>query len=76
MSPESAQPAEPLFPYCRELRSKKLAFARTAPRTEDDILDASNHCWCARTRQSLGPDNDLVRPEECRSGRECYRPVL
>jgi hypothetical protein len=72
----SATPAEPLFPYCSELRSKKLVFARTPPRVEADILDASNHCWCARTQQALGPDNELVQPEDCRAGRECYRPVL
>jgi hypothetical protein len=65
-----------VFPYCRELRSKKLTFARQPPRTEEDILDASNHCWCARTMQALGPDGELVRPEECRSGRECFRNVL
>jgi hypothetical protein len=72
----SETPAEPLFPYCRELRSKKLCFARTPPRTEDDILDASNHCWCGKTMQALGPDSDLVRPEECRTGRACYQAVL
>jgi hypothetical protein len=76
MSADPAGPAEVLFPYCLELRSKKLAFSRTPPRSEDDILDASNHCWCATTKQALGPDNELVRPEDCRSGRECYRPVL
>jgi len=72
----SETPAEPLFPYCRELRSKKLSFARTPPRSEDDILDASNSCWCGKTMQPIGPDSELVRPEECRSGRDCYQPVL
>jgi len=74
MSEPAATPV--LFPYCRELRSKKLTFARTPPRTEEDILDASNHCWCARTMQALGPDGELVRPEECRAGRDCFQGVL
>lgn len=72
----SETPELPLFPYCRELRSKKLAFARTPPRCEADILDASNHCWCGKTKQALGPDSELVRPEDCRPGRDCYQPVL
>ena len=72
---ENAVP-EPLFPYCRELRSKKLTFARQPPRCEADILDASNHCWCARTQQALGPDGELVRPDECRTGRDCFQGVL
>ena len=72
----SETPSEPLFPYCSELRSKKLCFAQTPPRGEADILDASNHCWCGKTMQALGPDGERVRPEACRAGRDCYRPVL
>lgn len=72
--PESA--ASALFPFCREIRSKKLYFARHPPRSEDEILDGSRHCWCSRTMQALGPDGEPVRPEECRAGRPCFRAFL
>ncbi len=65
-----------LFPFCRLLRSKKLYFARQPPRTEEEILDASRRCWCSRTMQALGPDGELVAPEDCRSGRTCFEGFL
>ena len=65
-----------LSPYCADLQSKKLLL-RTAPAlTERDVLDASNHCWCARTYKVLGPDRDVARPELCQSGRDCFRTVF
>jgi len=65
-----------LFPYCSELRSKKLCFSEEPPRSEADILDASNHVWCGQTMQALGPDGERVRPAACRAGRSCFRDVL
>ena len=63
-----------LSPFCGALRSKKACFLDAPPRTESDILDGSNHCWCDRTKMSVGPDQDLVAPEDCRDGRDCYVP--
>jgi hypothetical protein len=63
-----------LSPYCRLLRSKRIFFLAGPPRTESDVLDASNSCWCARTMRALGPDRDVVHPDECRAGRSCYEP--
>lgn len=68
--------ASALLPYCRDIRSKKLYFARRPPRTEEEILDGSRHCWCSRTMQALGPDDEPVRPEDCRAGRPCFRAFL
>jgi len=42
------------------------------PMTPEDILDPSNHCWCRRTMQVIGPDGGLVRPQKCSSKRGCY----
>lgn len=61
-------------PYCRHLRSKKFYFLAGPPRTSGDILDASRHCWCQRTAQALGPDQEEVDPELCIRGRECFAP--
>ena len=63
-------------PFCRELRSKKYYFVQGVPMEETDILDGSNHCWCSKTMQAIGPDADLVHPSECKAGRACYRSLF
>jgi hypothetical protein len=63
-------------PMCAELRSKKYYFLQAPPRVASDLLDASNDCWCARTSDRIGPDHDLVHPDECRSGRTCFRAIF
>ena len=69
-----------ISPYCSKLRSKKLCFAEGPPQSEDDILDGSGRVWCQRTMMAVGPDGDLVDPEDCQSARGCFvafgsRPV-
>ncbi len=73
MSEQAATPPQ-VSPYCSRLRSKKYFFLETAPLTPGDILDASGHCWCARTQQAVGPDSDIVRPDDCVAPRECFEP--
>lgn len=63
-------------PFCAHLRSKKYYFQDAAPRTNEDILDASNWCWCAKTCTFLGPDDDVVHPDACRAGRACFRALF
>ena len=41
-----------------------------------DILDASQHCWCAQTMQTLGPDRFECHPEDCTTGRDCFESPL
>lgn len=64
------------FPLCAELRSKKYYLLGRPPRCSEDVLDASNDTWCARTQDRLGPDKDPVDPENCRAGRTCFRALL
>ncbi|MBI5364016.1 MAG: hypothetical protein HZA53_12605 [Planctomycetes bacterium] len=63
-------------PFCRHIQSKKLFFRSSPPEHEEDILDASRHCWCRRTQQVLGPDGEVVAPDDCRAGRECFQGLL
>ncbi|QDU69794.1 hypothetical protein [Engelhardtia mirabilis] len=65
-----------LSPFCADLGSKKLLLNSKPPMTEEDVLDASNHCWCRRTNQVLGPDREVAVPELCRSGRSCFRSLF
>ena len=59
---------KPKLPYllCADLCSKKL-------RCAEDVLDRSQHCWCARTEKALGPDGELAWPDDCDAKRSCYR---
>lgn len=63
-------------PYCVHLSSKKLMIADAPPMTTRDVLDASQHCWCARTMQVLGPDRMQCHPEDCTKGRDCFESPL
>ena len=62
-----------LSPFCRDLCSKKILVSEGLPRTDSDVLDASNHCWCNRTMTILGPDREPAHPEDCRDQRECFQ---
>ena len=65
-----------LSPFCIHLQSKKTFFLRAPPMEVSDILDGSRHCWCRRTMLALGPDGEVVDPEDCRSGRSCFASIL
>lgn len=62
----------PLSPYCSHLASKKSYFNELPPRTDEDVVDGSNHCWCTKTMLAVGPDADVVGPEDCLSDRSCF----
>lgn len=62
----------PLSPYCTHIRSKKLAFAERPPREERDVLDGSGRAWCAHTMDAIGPDAEIVHPEDCQHRRACF----
>ncbi|MDZ4774214.1 MAG: hypothetical protein SGI72_13875 [Planctomycetota bacterium] len=63
-------------PFCTHLQSKKNYFRSTPAMEEDDYLDASRHCWCRLTMQAMGPDKERAAPDDCRSGRACFRGIL
>lgn len=73
---ETPRKTADISPFCSELRSKKLLFATRPPQSTEDLLDASNHCWCGETMQALGPDGEMVDPQDCRPPRACHKPYL
>ena len=76
MSPENqSAPRIRVSPFCGKLRSKKYFFLQGPALEEDDILDASNDCWCHTTLQKVGPDGRIVDPADCQAGRACYEPA-
>ena len=58
---------------CADLCSKKLMVHGGHARCAEDVLDRSQHCWCARTEKALGPDGELAWPVDCDAKRSCYR---
>jgi hypothetical protein len=72
-TPRAREPFR-ISPYCVELTSKKKVLSSRPPRDEAELLDASGHCWCARTMHSVGPDGEVVDPLDCQVGRSCFRP--
>ena len=61
-----------LSPFCEHLDSKKLMLASQTPKVAEDVLDASQHCWCGVTMKILGPDGNQCHPDDCRKGRSCF----
>ncbi len=61
--------------FCIDLRSKKFVLLARAARSQEDYLDASNHCWCTQTGAALGPDGEPAHPADCGPSRACFRSV-
>ncbi len=36
--------------------------------------DIEKPCWCLKTMQPFGPDNEAVSDSKCRDGRGCFEP--
>ncbi|HYP52662.1 MAG TPA: hypothetical protein VEQ42_03935 [Pyrinomonadaceae bacterium] len=69
--------AVPESAFCRSLRSKKYFMMDAALATDAaEYMDASNHCWCFRTQQVVGPDGGKVHPTRCGPARSCYRSAF
>lgn len=60
-------------PFCVHLLSKNIVKRMAPMLADEDVLDASNHCWCARTGQILGPDRFTAHPSACRRARSCFQ---
>lgn len=63
-----------LSPFCRNLRTKKSFFLTRPPRTADELLEASGHCWCSCTGHAVGDDGEVADTEDCIVGRQCFVP--
>jgi hypothetical protein len=75
VSPASSSDV-PRSAFCGELRSKKFFMLDVLATEPEQYLDASNHCWCFRTQQVVGPDGRPVGPHQCTAERTCYISAL
>jgi hypothetical protein len=39
---------------------------------DDRQTPGDGYAWCLRTCRNVGPDDELVRPSACRTGRACF----
>lgn len=76
VQPLNDLPPVPDSPFCGELRSKKFFMLDTFATEAEQYVDASNHCWCYKTQQVIGPDGGPVAPLSCSPGRKCYVSAL
>ena len=60
-------------PYCHDLITKKRWFLDGPPKEEGELLDGSGACWCRHTKDAFGMDGGVVDPEDCQTGRKCWR---
>jgi hypothetical protein len=72
MSDPTPQPGQPKD-RCRLLRSKRM-FIDVEPDPTVPSMD-SGSCWCVHTQNCLGPDGQVVSPEDCSSERICFEAI-
>ena len=68
-------PSRPEEPLCKYIRTK----ASYVPDLQDPLFleqeDPYHQYYCLKTLHNIGPDDDIVCPEECTSKRDCYAPM-
>ena len=58
---------------CMHMRHKLMYVdERHTQRGMVDVYSDTRIFWCAKTHESLGPDQRPVAPDECSNGRACY----
>lgn len=60
-------------PVCRSMKTKMLYVL--GPEAVDLTVPSSTaHYWCVQTMRTIGPDDQLVTPDQCCAGRGCFEP--
>ena len=62
--------------WCRALKTKSLyivgAESEPGAGPVGPVGAVGVQCWCVHTMGTVGPDDGLVTPADCRTGRECF----
>ena len=68
-------PANPDQAICKYMRTK----ASYVPDLQDPVYlereDPYHQYFCLKTLHNIGPDDDVVCPEECTRKRICFEPM-
>jgi hypothetical protein len=69
-------PDQPHLPVCQNLRTK----ASYIPDLRDEFYMEMHHPYsqyfCLKTLHAVGPDDDVVCPEDCGTHRRCFESLL
>ncbi len=69
-------PEKPDLPICKNMRTK----ASYVPDMQDphymEVYDPYSQYFCLKTLHVIGPDDDIVCPEECTASRNCFEPLF
>jgi hypothetical protein len=61
---------------CRHLRSNGMYLYTDGAKRESLEQYSSSVCWCHKTMNGFGPDDDMVGWLDCRNtSRSCYTPL-
>jgi hypothetical protein len=60
--------------YCKYLRAKN-PYGLLEGGENPWLLpfESNTICWCVKSSNAAGPDNDLVHPDKCVEGRTCFK---
>jgi hypothetical protein len=72
MSGGPREPAPEPAPVCRAIRSKGAGVVYGSRVQFEHGFHSSAVFWCLATAESVGPDDGVVHPHVCTTGRECF----
>ncbi len=68
-------PEHPHVPICKYLRAKASYVPDMQNEHYMEIHYPYDQFYCLKTLHNVGPDDDIVCPEDCLPQRVCYEPL-
>ncbi len=68
-------PEHPEIPICQYLRAKASYVPDLQNEHYMEVHYPYDQFFCLKTLHHVGPDDDMVCPEECLPRRRCYEPL-
>lgn len=69
-------PDNPDLPVCKNMRTKASYVPDMDNQHFMEVHHPYSQYFCLRTLHVIGPDDDIVCPEECTPARACFEPFL
>ncbi|MCH8125630.1 hypothetical protein IIC38_06680 [candidate division KSB1 bacterium] len=69
-------PDHPELPICKSMRTKASYVPDMLDEHYMEVHHPYNQYFCLKTLHPIGPDDDVVCPEDCTPNRVCFQPLL
>lgn len=69
-------PAHPELPICENMRTKASYVPDMQNQDYMEVHHPYSNYFCLKTLHAIGPDDDVVCPEQCVPERICFAPLL